>query len=108
MATIGLCDQDRLHGASNYVIWKARICFLLDDYGLKPYIDAVVAVPRDADQLKEYRKEKAQSKRLILDGVGDHIASHIAGKGTAREMWETLSTLYQGTFEQRRCTYTRS
>lgn len=45
MATIGLRDQDKLDGASNYVIWKARMSFLLDEFGLKMYIDVVVAVP---------------------------------------------------------------
>ena len=69
MATTELRDQDRLEGASNYVIWKARMSFLLDEFGLKAYIDNVVAVPRDADPLKEYRKEMAWVKRLILDGV---------------------------------------
>ena len=69
MATVGLRDQHRLDGASNYVIWKARISFLLDEFGLKAYIDNVVAVPMDAYQLKEYKKEMAWAKRLILDGV---------------------------------------
>lgn len=67
--------------------------FLLYEFGMKTYIDAVVAVPQHADQLKEYRK-MMQAKRLILDRLQDHIVSHIAVKGTAREMWETLSTLY--------------
>ena len=69
MATAGLRDQDRLDGASNYVIWKARMFFRLDEYDLKPFIDAVVAIPTDVDQLKEYRKEMARAKRLVLDGV---------------------------------------
>ena len=55
--------------------------FLLDEYGLKLFIDAVVAIPIDADQLKEYRKEMARVKWLILDGVRDHIVSHIVGPG---------------------------
>lgn len=76
--------------------------FLLDEYGLKPFIDVVIAIPTDANQLKEYRKEMARAKRLILDGVHDHIVSHIAGKGAAREMWETLTTLYQGNSERRK------
>ena len=42
----------------------------------------------------------AKANRLILDGVKDHIVSHIAGKNTAREIWEALSLLYEGTFEQ--------
>jgi len=94
MATTGLRDQDRLDGASNYVIWKARMSFLLDEYGLKPYIDAVVSIPTDANQFNEYQKEMEMEKRMILDSVQDHIVSHIAGQGTTKEMWDTLSTLY--------------
>ena len=100
MATVELHDHDRLDGASNYVIWKARMSFLLDEFALKAYIDNVVVVPRDADLLKEYRKEMARVKRLIVDGVRDHVVSHIAGKDTAKQMWDALATLYQGTFEQ--------
>ena len=43
----------------------------------------------------------AQVKKLILDGVRDHVVSHIAAKGTDKEMWDTLSTLYQGTSERK-------
>ena len=58
--------------------------FLLDEFGLNMYIDAMVAVPQDTDQLKEYKKEMAWAKRLILDGVRDHVVSHIVGKDTAK------------------------
>ena len=54
--------------------------FLLDEFDLEAYIDNVVVVPQVADKLKEYIKEIAQVKRLILYGVWDHIVSHIAGK----------------------------
>lgn len=51
MAIVGLKDQYRLDGASiNYAIWKARMTFLLDDNGMKTYVDNVVAVPQDVDQ----------------------------------------------------------
>ena len=58
-----------LDGASNYTIWKARMSFLLDEYDLKAYIDNVVVVPHDVDQLKEYMKEMAWEKRMILEGL---------------------------------------
>jgi len=45
MATTGLRNQDRLERASNYVIWKARMSFLLNEYGLKTYVENVVVVP---------------------------------------------------------------
>ncbi len=48
------------------------------------------------DKLKEYRKEMAKAKQLILDGVWDHIV----GKCTAKEIWDALVQLYQGTSKQ--------
>ena len=37
---------------------------------------------------------------MILDRVKDHVIPHIAEKDTAREMWEALTTLYEGTSVQ--------
>lgn len=102
MATAGLRDQDRLEGAFNYLIWKAMMSFLLIEYGLKAYVDNVVVVPQDVDQLKEYKKEMAKAKRMILDGVQDHIVSHVASKGTAKEICKALSMLYQSSSKQRK------
>lgn len=76
--------------------------FLLDEYGLKTYIDVVAMVPQDEDQQKEYKKKMAGAKRLILDGVKDHVVSHIASKDIAKQMWNALSTLYQGTSKQQK------
>ena len=44
----------------------------------------------------------AKAKRLIVDGVRDHIVSHISSKGTTKEMWNALATLYQGSSEQQK------
>ena len=86
MANNRLRDQDRLEGASNYVIWKSRIEFLLDEHDLKALIDNTVAEPLDAAHLRKFKKNMARAKRLILDGVKDHIIPHIVAKTTAREM----------------------
>lgn len=42
----------------------------------------------------------AKEKRLILNGVRDHVVSHIVGKDIAQKMWESLATLYEGYSEQ--------
>ena len=99
MATNGLRDQDQLDRASNYVISKVRMSFLLDEHALKTYVDNVVAEPTDADPLK-YKAKMSIAKRMILDGVKDHVVCHIASKGTAKEMWDALATLNQGSSEQ--------
>lgn len=94
VATVGLRDQDRLEGAFNFVIQKATMPFLLDEHGMKAYIDNVVPIPQDVDQLKEYRREMAKEKHVILDGIKDHIVSHTSGKNITKEMLDGLSTLY--------------
>lgn len=53
--------------AFNYVIWKARISCLLDEYNLKTYVNSVVVVLVDPDPLKKYKTEMEKAKRLILD-----------------------------------------
>ena len=95
MASSGLRDQDRLDGASNYVIWKARMVCLLDEHFLKSYVNNVMVVLVDPNPLK-YRGEMAKTKRMILDIVKDHVVRHITSKGTTKDVWDVLSTLYQG------------
>lgn len=46
-------------------------------------------------QLDNSNKEMAKAKQLILDGIQDHIVSHLAAKNTTKEMWDALATLYQ-------------
>ena len=95
-------DQDRLDDMSNYVIRRARILLVLDECGLKDHAEKVLTIPTDADPLKKYEENQARTKRLIMDGVKDHVIPHISGKITANEMWVALDTMYQGGSVQRR------
>lgn len=51
MAVNGLRDQDRLDGASNFVIWKARILEILYKHRIKDYALKLVVVLVDVDPL---------------------------------------------------------
>lgn len=39
---------------------------------------------------------------MILDGVKDHVIAYIAKKNIAKEMWDILTTLYQGSSMQQK------
>ena len=99
MASHVLRDQDKLDAASNYVIWKTRILVVLQEYDLEEYVNSVVVVPAN-DQKNKYKAKQGKARRLIIDGVRDHVVSHLQGKDTTREMWEALSSLYEGSSEQ--------
>ena len=102
MARYGLRDQDRLDGMSNYVIWKAIILSVLDEYGPKDHAEKTLAVPTDADPFKKYEENQVQTKCLIIDGVKDHVIPHVTGKNTTHDMWSALEVMYQGGFVQRK------
>ena len=102
MAPHGLHDQDRLNGLSNFSVWKARILIVLEAYNLRDHAEQTLATPTDPDLLWKHKEADGHAKRLIMDGIKDHIVPHLAEKKTANEMWTTLISLYEGKSVQRK------
>lgn len=84
-----------MDGASNSGVWKAIICLLLEENGIKEYVTTIVTVPTDATHLATYKKDDSKARRIILDGVKDHIVPHIAELDTTKKMWDAILNLYQ-------------
>jgi len=82
----GLRDRDRLHGASNFVIWKARILAILDKHRIKGYALRTVVVPVSTDANEKYEEAQSKAKCMILNSVMDDVIPHIVDKNTARKM----------------------
>lgn len=53
---VGLREQDRLDGTANFGVWKVRIMFLLDEFGLKEYAEKGVAGPSKPDELRLFQR----------------------------------------------------
>ena len=102
MAVNGVRDQDRLDGASNFVVWKAKILSVLDRNRLKQFSLRTIVVPIDPAHNDRYEDAMARAKSIILDGVKDHVVPHIVEKEMENEMGEGLKKLYQHTSLQRR------
>ena len=67
------------------------------DNGLKEYIDQdIPKLPSlDAKDLVEWKKCVARVRRIILEGVRDHIVSSLHGKETPYDMWkESIDTFH--------------
>jgi len=91
-----------LDGASNFVIRKARILAILDRHPIKDFALRTVTIPVDPTENENYKDAMVRAKCMILDRVKDHFIPHIAENNTAKEMWDTLTILYQGSFVQRK------
>ena len=70
---------------------------VLEDNGLKEFID--VEIPKlassDAAALDTWQKKKTKCRRILLEGVKDHMVSRIHGKASPFLMWKSLTNLFQ-------------
>jgi hypothetical protein len=104
MYFIGFRLEYALEGRSNYISWKDRMEAVLEDNGLKGYIDN--DVPKldatDTANLDAWQKKVAKVRMILLEGVKDHIVSSLHGKTTPHEMWKVLTNLFQNSSDHRK------
>ena len=94
--------EDRLDGVSNYIPWKIRITIVLKELRVWSFINNVMTKPTDKDELMEFEALESRSQRTILDGVKYHLIPHLAKKKTAKEMWDTLTKLFEAKNENQK------
>ena len=71
MALYGLRLEYALEGSSNYVAWKDRMGVLLENNGLKEFIDQEIQnlASTNAQELVEWKKCVVKAKWIILEEV---------------------------------------
>ena len=94
--------EDRLDGISNYLPWKVRITVVLKEWKIWSFANTKMTKPTDQDALDEFEALEARSQRMILDGVKDHLIPHLAENKTAKDMWDTLSQLFEAKNKNRK------
>ena len=93
-----------LDGSLNYISWKDRMEAVLEDNGLKEFIDSDVLKPGSSDValLDVWKKKVAKTRRILLEGVKDHIVSSLHGKATPFAMWKALTYFFESSSDQRK------
>ena len=71
---------------------------VFEDNRLKEFIDTNIPKPAaaDAQLLDAWQKKVSKARRILLEGVRDHIVSSLHGKETPYAMWKALTILFQG------------
>ena len=92
----GLQLEYALDGSSNYIAWKDRMEAVLEGNGLKEFIDSDVPKPGSSDValLDAWKKKTKKTRRILLEGVKDHIVSSLHGKSTPFLMWKALTYFF--------------
>ena len=104
MSFNGLRLKYSLEGSSNYIAWKDKMEVVLDYNGQKEFIDNDVPKPgpSDAATLDAWQKKVEKCRRILLEGVKDHIVSSLHGKDSPFLMWKALTDLFQIKSDQRK------
>ena len=107
MAFNGLRLDYTLEGSSNNISWKERMEVVLEDNGLKEFIDNDVPKPdvADAANLDAWKKKVAKVRRILLKVVRNHIVSSLHGKATPYVMWKALMDLFQSSKNHRKLAF---
>ena len=71
-----------LEGISNYISWKDRMEAVLEDNGLKEFSDKDFPKPdvADAANIDAWKKKVEKERRILLEGVRDHIVYRLHSK----------------------------
>ena len=90
MSFNGLRLEYALEGSLKYIAWKDRMEVVLEDNGLKEFIDSDVPKPGSSDVagLDAWKKKVAKTRRIMLEGVKYHILSNLHGKASPFELWK--------------------
>jgi hypothetical protein len=67
---------------------------VLEENGLLEITKGKVGAPTNPIQLAAHSKKNFKARRILVDGVKDHIIPHFSSKKTAKDMWEALVKLY--------------
>ena len=70
---------------------------MLDDNGLKEFIDVDIPKPasNDATTLDTWQKKVEKCRKILLEVVNDQIMYRLHGKATPFLMWKALTDLFQ-------------
>jgi hypothetical protein len=91
-----------LEGTAKFSPWRERMVLLLEEKGLWEIAKGKFVLPADPTQQPDFLKKDVKARRIIVDGVKDHIIPHLSGKETAKEMWDAQVNLYQSDNQSRK------
>jgi hypothetical protein len=86
---------EKLEGIDNFCAWKYRIGLILAENDLARFIKEVEE-PEDAIEKAKHQKDSIRAQRIIADSIKDHLMPYVSSKKTLKEMFDSLSKLYEG------------
>ena len=87
--------DEKLEG-DNFRAWKYRISLVLEENELDSYIIGEYLVLEGDDTKALHKKNLVKAKRIIVDSSKDHLIPQVYSLNTSKEMFDSLTKLFEG------------
>ena len=77
---------------------------ILEEHDLEGYIKEEVQEPKGDEAKEKNKKDMVKSKRIIVDSIKDHLIPQVSSRKTPKEMFDALSSLFEGNNINKRMT----
>ena len=69
---------------------------ILEEHYLEGYVKDEVLEPEGDEAKAKHKKDIVKDKRIIVESIKDHLIPQVSSKKTPREMFEALTSLFEG------------
>ena len=88
--------DEKLKGAKNFRAWKYRIMLILQENDLEKLVNEEVKEPKEEEAKSKNKKDMIIAKRIIADSIKDNLIPQVSSRETPKEMFDALSSLFEG------------
>jgi hypothetical protein len=88
--------DEKLEGAENFRSWKYRVMLILEEHELEDYVKEGLTEPEGDEEKARHKKNLIKAKRIITDSIKDHLIPRVSSKKTPKEMFDALTSLFEG------------
>jgi len=78
----------------NFVSWKFKMQLLFEKRDIKDVVDGMMQEPEDTNS-ETWKKKESDAKYYISATLDDRLIKHVLICKNAKEMWETLCSLFE-------------
>ena len=61
--------------------------------------------PKDEEAKENFKKNEVKAKRILIDSIKDHLIPNVSELNTTKEMFDSLTRLYERKNTSRRLTF---
>ena len=88
--------DENLEGDENFRAWKYRIMLILQENDLDKFVKEEVKELEEEEVKFKHKKDMIIAKMIIAESIKDNLIPQVSSRETPKEMFDALSSLFEG------------